>query len=172
MSVFSMDSQNQYSTGGQFNVPTGMRLPYFRCQTVLALLSMYSNCERVHRYRPGLEWRFAFPPLATLWITSCSVFFSSVFTVSLRLLSLSHRFTRVDKPGQHMFHELHCSGPNTHAAAARLLPLWPTQVWDAIKLLSGVWNVAALSGGTMRFACMNLIIRLIQSHNESKSLWS
>lgn len=57
-----------------------------------------------------------------------------LFFVSL----LSRRFTRVNKPWQHMFHELYCPGPNTHAAAARLLSLRQTQVRDAIKLLSGV----------------------------------
>ena len=49
-----------------------------------------------------------------------------------------------------MFHELHRSGANTHAAAARFLPLRQTQVRDAIKLLPGVRDVAALSGGIAR----------------------
>ena len=82
-------------------------------------------------------------------------------------LSFSRRFTRVNKPGQHMFHELYCSGPNTHAAAARLLPLRQTQVRDAIKLLSGVWDVAALSGGTTHnFHAWTCYVSLFKSPKE------
>lgn len=51
---------------------------------------------------------------------------------------LHHRFTRANKSGQHVLHELHRSGSDTHTTATRLLSLRQTQVRDAIKLLSGV----------------------------------
>lgn len=80
---------------------------------------------------------------------------TSVFVFS------SCRFTRANKPGQHVFHELYRPGPNTHTAAARLFSLRQTQVRDAIKLLSGVWDVAAFSGGMMHCLLIGGVCELL-----------
>lgn len=105
--------------------------------------------------RSCLQRWFRSPTSPAVWIRSAVRFnLCHVVLTPHFLSSRSCRFTRVNKPGQHMFHELYCSGPNTHTAAARLLSLRQTQVRDAIKLLSGVWDVAALSGGMMPSLCV------------------
>lgn len=69
------------------------------------------------------------------------------FSVSLPPPPSTRRPAWSDKPGQHMLHELHRPGADTHSAVTRLLLVGQTQVWDAEQLLLGVWDVTALSGG-------------------------